>query len=229
MKHSAGLLLASGLTTVVVIIVTVLGLFLLSSPTQANQWPLSFGVNQVNIEATAQAIQFLNQKTETEAVAQQGETSLLAQVTEREQVLHELDRGYQAQIADLNARLVDMQAQLNQAATNVEVLQSRAVQLQQAIQQDDATYQDQLVTIQRELAGAEKQVQSQLATTNVQLQEAYNALAQRQAAAAATGGWVEREHDGDDHDDYEDHDDHDDDRERENHDEGDHGSDHEDD
>jgi hypothetical protein len=229
MKRYLALTLAAGLTTMVGLVVFIALLSAFVSPTEAGQAVMiptdqaavsqdrvDLQAWQVEVEATAQAA---NQKLE--ATVQARELALQAQVDQRRQALAELDRNSQAQIRQLEAQWVELQAQADQAKAAIPAIQEQLGALQQAMQNDEATYQQELAA----MAGAESQLRLQLESAYAELDAAYQALAQRQAIAAAAPGGSGDSHDDDD--DGEHHEREDDDDEHEGDDE--HEDEHEDD
>ncbi len=177
MKRSIGLILAGGLTALVVIIIFVLGFAAIIPPSQA-------GANQaaaVDVAATAQAIQHQNQQTESQSILQEREAALQAQIQQSQQAIGELDSVSQAQLAKMRAELVDLTAQIEQVRANNQGTQAHIEQIQQTIQNDDVAYQNQVTTLQTNLSQTENQMKQEMETATAQLQAAYDQLAQRQA------------------------------------------------
>ena len=81
----------------------------------------------------------------------------------------------------LQTQLTALEAEAASHTDNTEMLQAQLASLQTAINQDAQLYQQELAALQ----GNEAQVRQQLQDTLSQLQVAYDALAQRQAAQAA--------------------------------------------
>ncbi len=227
MKRSLGLITAGGFTTIVALVIFFLTLSTLVYPAQSNQAETpptvesvvnqqvdGSQVEQINVAATAQAA---NQQIE--GVIQEREATLKAEIAQRRQALTELDRDSSAKITDMEAARVQLQAQMDQATGNIQSTQANINALQQAIQDDDTAYQNQLVA----MTNAEDQLRLELEKTTSQLNVAYNELTQRQAlaqqaaarqaaAAAAAQHSAGRYDDDDDGGHHEDHnDDHDDD------------------
>lgn len=210
MKRSIGLTLAGGLTTIVALVIFVLGLSTFITPTKADpNTPPSDGIDlsangvvaPVNVEATAQAIQYQNQQTETQAMIQEREAALQAQIEQSQQAITELDNSSQAQLAKMRAEIVDLKAQIDQKTANIQAAQAHLNELQQAIQNDDGVYQDQLAALQTNMTQAESQIKQEMEAAYAQLQMAYNEIAQRQAAAASVsdgGGGGGDSHEGHD-------------------------------
>jgi len=234
MKRSIALIVAGGLTAIVALVFSVSTISALvpsRQPVQNNPLPPAeiieseqFSPPQAEPVDTAATAQILYQQVETSLQAQ--ETSLRAEVTQRQQTITELDDTTQAQVTRLNAQIVELQAQIDQKAANIQAAQANMIALQQAIQDDDATYQNELA----KMVNAENQLRQELETASGQLNVAYQQLTQRQAIAqqaaiqaaeAQRGGGgssdgnhnEDREHDDDhgghddDHGDHEDDDD----------------------
>lgn len=227
MKRSVSLILAGGLTALIGVTIFVLGFSAVITPIQAGADNL-MGVDvaiptlqlpQVDVEATAQAIQYQNRQIESQALMQEREAALQAQIEHSQQAIGELDSVSQAQLAKMRAELVELKAQIDQVTANNQATQAHIEQLQQTIQNDDAVYQNQLATLQANLTQAENQIKQETETVYAQLQAVYDQIAQRQAAAAQAaaaqaanngsggGGGGSHNDDGDDHED----DDHEDD------------------
>lgn len=239
MKRSASLILAGGLTALIGITIFVLGFSAVITPIQAGAdnlmgvdvaIPTQIQLPQVDVEATAQAIQYQNRQTESQALMQEREAALQAQIEHSQQAIGELDSVSQAQLAKMRAELVELKAQIDQVTASNQATQAHVEQLQQTIQNDDAVYQNQLATLQANLSQAENQIKQETETVYAQLQAAYDQIAQRQAAAAqaaaaqaansGSGGDRGGSHDDDD-DDHKDHDHEGDDHEDDDHEEGD--------
>jgi hypothetical protein len=228
MKRSVNLILAGGLTTIVALVIYVLGLSAFITPTRAEPnspasdeagFLANTAVAPVNVEATAQAIQYQNQQTETQAMIQEREAALQAQIAQSQQAVSELDSTSQAQLAKMRAEMVDLKAQIEQTTANIQAAQAHLNELQQAIQNDDGIYQDQLAALETNMTQAESQIKQEMEAAYAQLQTVYNEIAQRQAAAAQISGDGGSGGGGDSHEDHEDRgEDHEDD----------HGGDHED-
>jgi transcriptional regulator of acetoin/glycerol metabolism len=238
MKRSASLILAGGLTALIGITIFVLGFSAVITPIQAGAdnlmgvdvaIPTQIQLPQVDVEATAQAIQYQNRQTESQTLMQEREAALQAQIEHSQQAIGELDSVSQAQLAKMRAELVELKAQIDQVTASNQATQAHVEQLQQTIQNDDAVYQNQLATLQANLSQAENQIKQETETVYAQLQAAYDQIAQRQAAAAqaaaaqaaaSSGSGGGGSHDDDD-DDHEDNDRDGDDHEDDDHEEGD--------
>jgi len=190
MKRKAGLIAAGGLTTIVLIIVLGLGFTTFITPTWASQADAANNSSgpQVDVAATAQAIQFQNQQAEAQKIMQEREAALQAQIVQSQRAITDLDNVSQAQMARLRAEMIDLKAQIDQTTANIQAAQNHANQLQQVIQNDDTTYKNQLTSIQTKMTQAEQQAKIDLENTYAQIQSAYNEIAARQMAAAQSGG-----------------------------------------
>lgn len=214
MKRNVALIFAGGLTVIVATAIVIGMLSVLVTPTAADQAQPEPVVENVPA-LPSQPVDF-EAAQQVEATIQAREGALQEQISQRQAALAELDQTAQAQINQLQAQLIDLQSQIDQTTANLPTLQANAAALQQAIQQDEVTFQAEM----SRLADTEQQLRGQLEAGQAQLNLAYNELAQRQAAAAAvvnsSGGG--RSHDDDD----DDHERHDDDDEHERHDDDDH-------
>jgi len=232
MKPSLALIAAGGLTVVVAVTIVFTMLSRVVTPTEANQettnpiitrFEAEQNDDQTGPSPVAAVAPAINPQVET--AIREREQTLQTQVSQRRDALAELDRTSQVQIDQLQVQLLELQAQIDHTAANIPALQANVAALQRAIQDDDATFQNELT----KLTEAEAQLRGQLETATARLNAAYSEIAQRQAVAAATAGSVNSsggrgsQHDDDDDDRYEHHEDDDDD----NHDDRDEG--HEDD
>lgn len=224
MKRYLALIIAGGLTTLAAVVVLTAILTSLSptltataagaevpaeaipsGQTELENW-------QAEVEANTQAV---NQQIET--TFQEREAAWQTRITQQKENLNQLDSSSQAQLLQLEVQFKDFQAQIEQTGANLADLQNHAAALQQAIQDDNTTYQNQLAAI----TTAEAQLRQEVDNAYAQLNAAYEALAQRQAAAASgqgggSGGGGShdddghKDHGGDD-DDHEEHEHEDDD------------------
>lgn len=229
MKRSIALLVAGSLTAIVGLVFSVSALAAFMPATQPIQNdsvpPVEIIENQqvtlpqtepVDTAATAQTL-----IQQTEASFQEQETSLRAEVTQRQQTITELDGAMQATTAQLNTQIEEFQTQIDQKAGNIQAAQANVVALQQAIQNDDAVYQNELA----KMTAAENQLRQELEAASGQLNVAYQELTRRQALAQqaairatefqsssggghSSGGHDDHhEHEDDDHGEHEGHDD----------------------
>ena len=186
MKRNLTLIITGSLTALIVISAFIIMATSLTSPTQASQsTPEPSPLLAVNIEATAQALQYQNRQNELEAAFREREATWQAQIAQKQQELTNLDQSAQAQINQLQADLSNFKSQIDQTSANIQAMQAHLTEVQQAIQTDETTYQSQVNKLQTELTNTQNQLQQQLEATNAQLQTAYNELAARQAAASS--------------------------------------------
>lgn len=213
MKRNFALIIASGLTTIVAVIILAVLAFNLVPVTEAGPAPLPAEVTTAAsnpVEAWQAEVESTNQQLET--VFLEREQAWQTRIAQQQEALTLLDNSSRDQIAQLGAQLNELQAQIEGTNANLGALQSHAASLQQAIQADNTTYQNELTAI----TNAQEQLRQQVDGATAQLEATYQALAQRQAAVAAasqgsSGGGGHDDDDGDD--DHEDHEDDDDDHE----------------
>ena len=215
MKRSFALLIAGGITAVLAVFTLVAILTTLAMPTEANLNPQPMPLPEATLVLPVGPNEAANFEALTVASAR--EEQLQSQIAQLEQAIAELDASSLAQLSELELELTGLQNQASHITNNIQALQANASALQQAIQDDGATVQNELDV----LANTESQFRQQVDTLNAQLNATYNELTQRQAAAAAAALNAAGGHDDDDnhgrserHDDDDD-DDHDDDHDDE--------------
>ena len=141
------------------------------------------------------------------------EATLQERVAQGQAALDALDESARPRIEELQNELTSMEDQLGLKQQDIEALQADLVALQQAIENDDLAYQEQLAAIQARIASTDQQMLQQINDTVAQLQGAYAEIAARQTASQNNGGGQSQpayradNHDRDDHDDdrYESH------------------------
>ena len=91
MKRRISLILAGGLISLVAITLFLLGFSPFAAPIKADQTSAvinqSTPVPQVDVEATAQAMQFQNQQAETQVIIQEREAALQSQIAQSRQAI----------------------------------------------------------------------------------------------------------------------------------------------
>jgi chromosome segregation ATPase len=224
MKRSLTLIIAAGLTTTVALIFVVSALAGLVPESEARHDDPVSGEDVTGLEpANPPQIEPVDSSATAHTAVQQLEESiqareatLKAELARRQEALAGLDSSSQARIVEMQAELAALQAQVEQTTVNLQSVQANIAALQQAIQADGGTYQNELT----KLTSTENQVRLELEAATNQLDAIYSELAQRQVDAqlaaaqqqSAGGAAVHRSDDDDDggHGDHEEHDRHED-------------------
>ena len=216
MKRSLALIISTALTTTVGLVIFVAGLSTIAGPAEggnSENLPETSGVIsaekdlqrwKAEVEATAQIAD-----RQIEATIQARELALQDQVSQRQHALAKLDETSQAQVAEIEARIAELLAQIEQTTTYIQATEGQVGAIQQAIQADNDSYNNELAT----LANFDDQLHRELETASALLDAAYSELAQRQTAASTMegsgggGNYSDDDYDDNYHGDYEDDDD----------------------
>jgi len=137
---------------------------------------------------------------------QNAEATWPQQASQDATALESLDGAAQAQIGQFQSLLAGLETEISSRAAAVEALQAELQQTQQAIAQDDLTYQDRLATLQADNMTQDALLRQQIDDTLTQLQGAYGEIAQRQSAQYASSGQSSLAYN--DHEGQEEHEDH---------------------
>jgi SMC interacting uncharacterized protein involved in chromosome segregation len=145
---------------------------------------------QAEFVATAQT---LNQTIET--TINERERLLKDQITQRQTAMAGLDQTSQAEINALQAKLLELQAQIEQKQANIPAIQTYLSDLQKVIEADTTAYENQLSS----MSSTETQLRQELEAATAELNTFYSQLAQQQPTTPATGeGENYHEYDDDD-------------------------------
>ena len=145
--------------------------------TSARANPGNLLVPKIDVEATAQAIQFENKRVEIEAAAQKRLASIQAQIDQRQQTLAELNHSNEAEITQLQTQVSNLQTQIEQARAETQQLQTTITQLEQTIKDDEAASQKELADEQFGMQQKETLLQNDLQSVSDQLQVVYGEIA----------------------------------------------------
>ena len=206
-------LLGAGILTGIIMIV----LFMLSALNDV----------EANEEPEIQPVDLLETNTETEtdkqpfeeyeAALAEREAELQNQLSKRQEAVKDLDETYQTQFTVLEDQLEELNSQVSVASERVEALNIETEKIQEEIIAADEAFQEEMTGLQNSLSYQDSQLRQEIETVNAQLQQTYDQIAAKEAAAMSNNGSSNSNghHDGDhdDHDDdhHEDHDEHDDD------------------
>ena len=134
--------------------------------------PITLGT-QINVAATAQAIQFHNRETELEATRQAQDSFWQAEIKQRRHDLDEFKQESQAQQAELQQELTTLQGQIEPLQSNIARLEPEITQLNETIQQAETTHQMAMATLQADMERSQKPLQQAIELAYAKLQDVY--------------------------------------------------------
>jgi chromosome segregation ATPase len=197
-------LLGAGILTGIIMIV----LFMLSALNDV----------EANEEPEIQPVDLLETNTETEtdkqpfeeyeAALAEREAELQNQLSKRQEAVKDLDETYQTQFTVLEDQLEEINSQVSVASERVEALKIEGEKIQEEIIATDEAFQEEMTGLQNSLSYQDSQIRQEIESVNAQLQQTYDQIAAKEAAAMSNSGSSNSNghHDGD-HDDDDDHDD----------------------
>ncbi len=213
MNQRIAVITAGALTAAVIASVFAFSLFANPAPTQASSSQQPGTLTDVAAAPNSEnsVAEDAQQQQAFQAVAAERELVLKQQVAERQAALTGLDETRMVEIEKLQAELVNLGNEIHFKSLTVEELQAKAQATQQAIEQDNLRYQNELKTLQSTAIATDTALRQELDGTLQQLQLAYNEIAARQSVSSSQNNANNNGHYEDHDDDEHEHEEHDDD------------------
>ena len=194
-------LFSGALLLIIFLAALALSLLVLVNPIRAGQTGLR---SSVDVVATAQALQAQHRQTELDAAARAQTELWEPQLAEKRSTLTQANQIRQTQVVQLQARVKNVQSQVNQTDEAIRAAQARITALEQAMQVDRQNHLDELAQLEQEKDRSEQAFEAQLEAAQAALQAAQAELPAHSPAGSS------------DSDSSADHDSHSDDHENEN-------------
>jgi len=164
-----------------IIVVGLVGLSTVFAATKAGR--VNLLAPQIDVQATARAIQLKNHESRLETAAESREQAIQNQIDQTQQALDDLNRIVATQTSQQNLQRTNLQAQTTEKQQAVDNLNATATFLQQAVEQDETNHKLQLIKLQTEMEQSIAAAQAEFRAVSDQLQ---TAQAQRDERSPAT-------------------------------------------
>ena len=166
MKRSKAPVITGVLIALVMVVGLLVSLLFLIYPTQAGPAVLR---TSVNVAATAQAIQTDHRQRELEETRQSRQALWNSEIDDKEEALATFEQQALTQTDQLHIELEALLGQIDQVRLNIQETQQQILTLQQAIDEEQVNYQQNLATLEQEMGQAENELRTELEVTNAAL------------------------------------------------------------
>jgi hypothetical protein len=172
---------------VVVVLLIVVGLFGLSSVFAGSHQggQVTLLASNIDVQATARAIQVENQKNKLVTAAQKRLNSLQVQIQQARRSGEELDQLIAAQTSQQEQQLAALQQEALEQQQQIEKLRSTALFLQDTLSQEESEHSLRLDSRETEFRKSEEELRAVLAAMTTELNAAWAQLAAQQLAPTA--------------------------------------------